>query len=154
MSTPRPSTSSVRSSSVRSSASSSYSYTPDHDKDFLPNLIAKYGSSTSTAWLEDRYAIWRSPDHQQSNPRVQGYLPRGSFYFAWGPPICRDDPDIRHSVAREFVEWATKTKKRRVAYCVVDTEFAELLGKEFGWSVLSCVREDVLRARAFSRLNS
>ncbi|GJN89270.1 hypothetical protein Rhopal_002249-T1 [Rhodotorula paludigena] len=135
MAHPRPSTSST-SSSVYSAV--------DHDREWLPALVAKYGSSTSTAWIETRYAVWRSPNHTQSNPRVQGYLPRGKFYFAWGPPICRRDPEIRKSVAHEFVDWVTKEKKRRVVYCVVDTDFAEMLGSEFNWSVLSCVREDVL----------
>lgn len=129
-----------------SSANSSVYSAVDHDKDWLPSLVAKYGASASTAWLEDRYAVWRSPSHMQSNPRVQGYLSRGKFYFAWGPPICRADPEIRRTVAREFVEWATKEKHRRVVWCIIDTEFADMLGKEFNWSVLSCVREDVLRA--------
>lgn len=62
-----------------------------------------------------------------------------------GPPVCRDNAEVRESVAKEFIEWATKEKKRRVAYCIVDTAFSEILGKELGWSVLSCVREDRLR---------
>ncbi|GAA5943909.1 hypothetical protein JCM3775_002274 [Rhodotorula graminis] len=129
--------------STSSSNSSVYSVV-DHDKEWLPSLVAKYGASASTAWLENRYAVWRSPSHMQSNPRVQGYLARGKFYFAWGPPICRADPDVRRSVAHEFLEWAKKEKHRRVVWCIIDTEFADMLGKDFEWSVLSCVREDVL----------
>lgn len=67
-----------------------------------------------------------------------------------GPPVCRDNSETRESVAKEFIEWATKEKKRRVAYCIVDTAFSEILGKELGWSVLSCVREDRLRESLFS----
>lgn len=62
-----------------------------------------------------------------------------------GPPVCRDNAEVRRSVAKEFIEWATKEKKRRVAYCIVDTAFAEILGQDLAWSVLSCVREDRLR---------
>jgi len=137
--------------STSSSNSSVYSVV-DHDKEWLPPLVAKYGASASTAWLENRYAVWRSPSHMQSNPRVQGYLARGKFYFAWGPPICRADPDIRRSVAHEFLEWAKKEKHRRVVWCIIDTEFADMLGKDFEWSVLSCVREDVLRASSIPPL--
>jgi hypothetical protein len=39
-----------------------------------PNLIAKYGYSPATAWLEPRYQIWRSPQHQQSNPQLTELL--------------------------------------------------------------------------------
>lgn len=141
-STPRTSTSTR---SRRSSTASANSLIEQQDKEWLPNLIAKYGYSPATAWLEPRYQLWKSPQHQQSNPRVQGYLARGKFYFAWGPPVCRDNSETRESVAKEFIEWATKEKKRRVAYCIVDTAFSEILGKELGWSVLSCVREDRLQ---------
>ncbi|GAA6002367.1 hypothetical protein JCM10207_001084 [Rhodosporidiobolus poonsookiae] len=134
-STPRPST---------SSNASSVTSLVDPDKDWLPPLIAKYGSSLSTAWLEERYFVWRSPTHTQANPRVQGYLARGRFYFAWGPPICREDEPTRKSVAEEFIHWAKKEKHRKVAWCCIDTKFAELLGTQFDWSVLACVKEDVL----------
>ncbi|GAA5851332.1 hypothetical protein JCM8547_004210 [Rhodosporidiobolus lusitaniae] len=129
--------------STSSSRSSAHSMI-DPDKEWLPPLVAKYGASTSTAWIEDRYAVWRSPTHTHSNPRVQGYLPRSKFYFAWGPPICREDDETRKSVAEEFVQWAKKEKKKRVVWCVIDTRFAEMLGTVFDWSVLACVKEDVL----------
>lgn len=134
----RSSTSSTRSSSSNLSA-------VDHDKEWLPQLIAKYGGSLSTAWIEERYSVWRGKHHQQSNPRVQGYLARGKFYFAWGNPICRDNDDVRREVAHEFVEWCTKEKHKKVVWCCVDGHFADILGKEMEWSVLSCVREDLLR---------
>ncbi|GAA5977629.1 hypothetical protein JCM11641_006880 [Rhodosporidiobolus odoratus] len=134
-STPRASTSSSRSTNSIIS----------QDKEFLPPLVAKYGSSLSTAWVEERYAVWKSPDHTHSNPRVQGYLPKGKFYFAWGPPICREDEPTRKSVAEEFLLWAKKEKKKKVVYCCVDSQFAEMLGTQFDWSVLACVKEDVLQ---------
>ncbi|GAA5916580.1 hypothetical protein JCM6882_002549 [Rhodosporidiobolus microsporus] len=142
----RPSTSSSARPSVdsaRSSASSSSFVS--QDKEWLPALVAKYGVSTSTTWIEDRYAVWRSPNHTHSNPRVQGYLPRGKFYFAWGPPLCRDDEVVRKEVAEEFLRWATKDKHKRVVWCCVDSKFAEMLGQDFNWSVLACVKEDVLQ---------
>ncbi|GAA5824205.1 hypothetical protein JCM11251_001566 [Rhodosporidiobolus azoricus] len=136
----RPSTPRHSIDSARSSASSFVA----QEKEWLPALIAKYGSSTSTVWIEDRYAVWRSPEHTHSNPRVQGYLPRGKFYFAWGPPLTRDDDVVRKDAAKEFLLWAKKEKKKRVVWCCVDSKFAEVLGTEFNWSVLACVKEDVL----------
>ncbi|GAA5928480.1 uncharacterized protein JCM15063_003890 [Sporobolomyces koalae] len=134
---PRTSTSSTASSSSTHSAVS-------RDKEWLPQLIAKYGHSLSTAWIEDRYAVWRGEHHQQSNPRVQGYLAHGKFYFAWGNPLSRDNDEVKREIAREFVDWATKTKHKKVVWCCIDGPFAEILGKELEWSVLSCVREDIL----------
>ncbi|GAA6027302.1 hypothetical protein JCM8097_002574 [Rhodosporidiobolus ruineniae] len=141
-STPRASTSSSRpstSSSLRSTGSFVAA-----DKEYLAPLVAKYGASTSTVWLEDRYQVWRSPTHTHSNPRCQGYLARGKYYFAWGPPLTRDDERTRKEVAQEFLQWAKKEKKKRVVWCCVDTRFAEMLGTEMNWSVLACVKEDVL----------
>ncbi|GAA5909868.1 uncharacterized protein JCM6883_003120 [Sporobolomyces salmoneus] len=134
----------ARTSTSSSRSSSSVISAVDHDKEWLPQLIAKYGGSLSTAWIEERYSVWRGKNHQQSNPRVQGYLARGKFYFAWGNPICRDNDEVRREIAHEFVEWATKTKKKKVVWCVINGQFADILGQEMDWSVLSCVREDIL----------
>ncbi|GAA5959950.1 hypothetical protein JCM3765_000657 [Sporobolomyces pararoseus] len=138
-----PSESEPRTSTSSSTSRSSTLSAVDHDKEWLPQLIAKYGHSLSTAWIEERYSLWRGKNHQQSNPRVQGYLARGKYYFAWGNPICRDNEEVKREIAHEFTEWCS-SKHKKVVWCCVDGDFADILGKEMDWSVLSCVREDVL----------
>lgn len=139
-----PSESESRTSTSSTASRSSTLSAVDHDKEWLPQLIAKYGHSLSTAWIEERYSLWRGKNHQQSNPRVQGYLARGKYYFAWGNPICRDNEEVKREIAHEFTEWCS-SKHKKVVWCCVEGDFADILGKEMDWSVLSCVREDVLR---------
>ena len=48
----------------------------------IADLIANYGSSSSTAWLEfQRYRIWRpeEPIPESSFVPVQGYMTKGVF---------------------------------------------------------------------------
>ena len=58
------------------------------DKSTIADLVANYGSSSTTAWLEfERYKIWRpSVDIPESEfPPVQGYMTRGT----WSPAFKR-----------------------------------------------------------------
>jgi len=54
--------------------------TPSFDKSTIADLVAKYGSSSATAWLEfDRYKIWRPsvPIPESEFVPVQGYMCAG-----------------------------------------------------------------------------
>ena len=54
------------------------------DKSTIADLVAKYGSSSTTAWLEfERYKIWRPSVNipESEFTPVQGYMTRGT----WSP---------------------------------------------------------------------
>ncbi len=126
------------------------------DKAGIAELIAQYGSSSATSWLEfGRYKIWRPsvPIPQSSFPPVQGYLRSDPFVFAWGNPIV-SDPAALEATCTAFIEWAKSQKLRPVWLCV-DGQMEQVLGgggSKFGWSVVSCIVEDFLDPRSVVEL--
>ncbi|TFY77842.1 hypothetical protein EWM64_g6172 [Hericium alpestre] len=89
------------------------------DKAALAELVASYGSSSATAWLEfSRYHIWR-PD--SAHP-----ISESSF------PPCAGLPSLELHL--------------RPVWLCVDGAMERVLGKDssFGWSTLSCIVEDVV----------
>jgi hypothetical protein len=126
------------------------------DKAGIAELIAEYGSSSSTSWLEfGRYKIWRPsvPIPQSSFPPVQGYLRSDPFVFAWGNPLV-SDPAALEATCAAFIDWARSEKLRPIWLCV-DGQMEQVLGAQgskFGWSTLSCIVEDFLDPRSVVEL--
>ncbi|KAI9513222.1 hypothetical protein F5148DRAFT_1145533 [Russula earlei] len=122
----------------------------------IADLIAQYGSSSATSWLEfGRYKIWRPdvPIHQSSFPPVQGYLRSDPYVFAWGNPIV-SDPSALEATCAAFIDWA-KTQKLHPIWLCVDSQMEQVLGaqgSQFGWSTLSCIVEDFLDPRSVVEL--
>ncbi|KAF8483274.1 hypothetical protein DFH94DRAFT_817889 [Russula ochroleuca] len=126
------------------------------EKAGIAELIAQYGSSSATSWLEfARYKIWRPsvPIPQSSFPPIQGYLRSDPFVFAWGNPIV-SDPAALEATCAAFIDWAKSQKLRPIWLCV-DGRMEQVLGAEgskFGWSTLSCIVEDFLDPRSVVEL--
>ncbi|KAH9060614.1 hypothetical protein EDB87DRAFT_1615589 [Lactarius vividus] len=126
------------------------------DKAGIAELIAQYGSSSATSWLEfARYKIWRPsvPIPQSSFPPVQGYLRSDPFVFAWGNPIV-SDPAALEATCAAFIGWAKSQKLRPIWLCV-DGQMEQVLGgqgSKFAWSTLSCIVEDFLDPRSVVEL--
>jgi hypothetical protein len=126
------------------------------DKAGIAELIAQYGSSSATSWLEfARYKIWRPtvPIPESSFPPVQGYLRSDPFVFAWGNPIVSDPAALRPTAAA-FIGWARSQKLRPIWLCV-DGQMEQVLGGQgsrFAWSALSCIVEDFVDPRSVVQL--
>ena len=126
------------------------------EKAGIAELIAQYGSSSATSWLEfARYKIWRPsvPIPQSSFPPVQGYLRSDPFVFAWGNPIV-SDPAALEATCAAFIDWA-KSQKLRAIWLCVNIQMEKVLGAQgskFGWSTLTCVVEDFLDPRSVVEL--
>ncbi|KAG6907805.1 hypothetical protein DXG01_007345 [Tephrocybe rancida] len=130
----------------------------DSDSDFLPSstpstvqykaaiadLVARYGSSSATAWLEfDRYHIWRpdTPILESEFVPVQGYMRHDPYVFAWGNPLVSSPAALRPT-ALAFRAWAEGQGLRLIWSCV-DRDLEEVLARPpFGWSVVHCIYED------------
>ncbi|KDR77301.1 hypothetical protein GALMADRAFT_139295 [Galerina marginata CBS 339.88] len=116
------------------------------DKSSIAELVAKYGSSSATAWLEfERYKLWQpsEPVPESSFTPVQGYMEKDPYIFAWGNPLV-SDPAALPSVARQFIQFCESQNKRAVWACV-DRDLEEILGgPEFSWCTVSCIYEDVV----------
>ncbi|KAJ3512683.1 hypothetical protein NLJ89_g3380 [Agrocybe chaxingu] len=115
-------------------------------KSSIANLVARYGSSSATAWLEfDRYKLWQPSKSapQSTFTPVQGYMEKGPYIFAWGNPLV-SDPAALPIVARQFVDFC-KSQGKRLVWSCVDRDLEKILGgDEFGWSTVSCIYEDVI----------
>lgn len=99
----------------------------EEEKEEIAKLIADYGSSSNTSWLEfSRYKIWRADkDIKGSSFRpVQGYLRSDPYVFAWGNPLV-SDPSALTETCLEFWKWC-KSQKLKLVWCCVD-EQARLL---------------------------
>ncbi|KZV69416.1 hypothetical protein PENSPDRAFT_580989 [Peniophora sp. CONT] len=119
----------------------------EEEKEEIAKLIADYGSSSNTSWLEfARYKIWRADkDIKGSTFRpVQGYLRSDPYVFAWGNPLV-SDPSALTETLLEFWKWC-KSQKLKLVWCCVDDQMQKILGKgsKFNWSTVSCIVEDVM----------
>ncbi|KAJ3528295.1 hypothetical protein NMY22_g9470 [Coprinellus aureogranulatus] len=115
----------------------------DFDKSTIADLVAKYGSSSTTAWLEfERYKIWRPsiPIPESEFPPVQGYMTSDGWIFAWGNPLVSHPAALAPTV-KEFVKFAEENHLHPVFACV-DAQLERILGEEMGWRTVSCIYED------------
>ncbi|KAF8902607.1 hypothetical protein CPB84DRAFT_1814901 [Gymnopilus junonius] len=116
------------------------------DKSVVADLVAKYGSSSATAWLEfERYKLWKVPEpvQESSFTPIQGYMEKDPYIFAWGNPLVSDPaalPAVAHKFIRDF-----ESQGKRIVWCCVDRDLEEVLGgPEFDWCTVSCIYEDVV----------
>ncbi|KAF9036989.1 hypothetical protein BDZ89DRAFT_1100570 [Hymenopellis radicata] len=118
---------------------------PAFDNTTLADLVAKHGSSSSTAWLEfERYRIWQAQPNQipQSTfAPVQGYMTRKHFAFAWGDPLISDVSALEPTV-RAFVAWAEQNCLHPIWCCT--SEPLEKVLADIGWSTVECIYEEVI----------
>ena len=115
--------------------------TSHDDKKFQPleNLIANYGDSTNTSWLEDRSQIWR---HKETGAAI-AYVPTNGYAILPGNPLC--DENQYTMVASAFLKWLKKdksTKDLKPIWVLVGHEFEEVLGAKFGWKTFTCAAEE------------
>lgn len=113
------------------------------DKSTIADLVAKYGTSSTTAWLEfERYKIWRPdiPIPESEFTPIQGYMTSDGWIFAWGNPLV-SSPAALGPTARAFIKFAEDNDLSPV-YACVDREMEEVLGEDLGWRTVSCIYED------------
>ncbi|KAL0954949.1 hypothetical protein HGRIS_003882 [Hohenbuehelia grisea] len=116
------------------------------DKSTIADLVAEYGSSSASAWLEfDRYKIWRpaEPVAESTFLPVQGYMRRDPYVFAWGNPLV-SSPAALLPTARAFAAWAEGQGLRPVWACVDHDLEVVLGGSPFSWCTVNCIYEDVV----------
>ena len=138
---------------------------PTHDKASIADLVALYGSSNATTWLENsRYKIWRPscPIPESDFLPVQGYMRKGTsksfklsifpferplftdrYVFAWGNPLVSHSAALRPT-ACAFRDWA-ESQELRLVWCCVDQELEHVLAEPpFKWSAVTCIYEDIV----------
>lgn len=104
----------------------------------LEDLISKYGDSSNTTWVEDKFKVWR---HDSTGAAI-GYAPSEHNYcIIWGNPLC--EKSQYPEVVDVFLQWAEQNRYKPVWTCV-NEEMEKLLAKDKGWRAVMCIHEDVL----------
>ncbi|KDR77241.1 hypothetical protein GALMADRAFT_66474 [Galerina marginata CBS 339.88] len=112
----------------------------------VPDLIARYGNSSATAWLDShRYKIWRpsQPIPESEFTPVQGYIQKDPFIFAWGNPLV-SSPRALEKTARAFIAFAEASHLHPIWSCVDHDLETVLAGFALGWVTVSCIFEEVM----------
>lgn len=101
----------------------------------LEDLIAAFGDSTNTSWVDPRYTIWR---HLETGAAL-GYVPaKHNYGVIWGPPLCA--PEDTEDVIQAWLEHCDEIKLKPI-WCCLDEHTAEILAKRYRWKAISCIAE-------------
>jgi aspartyl-tRNA synthetase len=101
----------------------------------LAKLIANYGDSSNTSWLDSRFQVWR---HDASGGAV-GFVKRGKFAIVVGNPLC--DHTQYRLVIDAFLAHLREKEKLKPIWLLVGEEVEHILGGRLDWSSLMCVVE-------------
>lgn len=101
----------------------------------LENLVANYGDSTNTSFMDERFHIWRD----DKTGAAIAYTPVHGRAICAGDPLC--DPKQYADVAEAFIAWLHESKRLKPIWCLVGTPFQEVLGKRFGFRSFSAAVE-------------
>ncbi|EPQ25661.1 uncharacterized protein PFL1_06798 [Pseudozyma flocculosa PF-1] len=102
----------------------------------LEKLIANYGDSSNTAWLDPRYTIWR---HADTGAAV-GYAPWKGYAMIIGDPLC--EKSQRAQVVNAYLHFLKKEAKLKPIWMMLDDDMEEILGGRLNWSTLSVAAEE------------
>ncbi|PKI82595.1 aspartate--tRNA ligase [Malassezia vespertilionis] len=104
----------------------------------IEKLIANYGDSSNTSWLDERFTIWRDSD----TGAAVGFSKRRSYAFIVGDPLC--DRSQYPRVVQRFLAFL-KTQKRKPVWLMVSDQIEAILGGRCGWCTLSCTVDQRVR---------
>lgn len=101
----------------------------------LAKLIANYGDSSNTSWLDDRFEVWNHPD----TGAAVGYVCRGKLAIMTGDPLC--DASQYKSTCAAFLRFITKERKLTPIWLLVSRQVQAVLAQDFRWRTFTCVQE-------------
>ncbi|KAH8928548.1 aspartyl-tRNA synthetase [Atractiella rhizophila] len=114
----------------------------------LEDLIAAYGESQNTVWIEDKFQVWRHPE--LGIPI--GYAISKDYCITWCNPLCK--PEDYPAATSAFVDWCTKEKGLKPIWGCLNEPMSQVLGgSPHNWSVLSCIQDDRLDPTKVDPLN-
>ena len=106
----------------------------------LEKLIANYGDSTNTSWLDERFTVWRDAD----TGAAVGYSLMQDRAIVIGNPLCEVGQYNR--VAHNFLK-DIKAKRLKPVWLLVSGEFETVLSHTHNWNSLSCNVESRIKGQ-------
>ncbi|PWN34547.1 aspartyl-tRNA synthetase [Meira miltonrushii] len=114
---------------------------PEDGLPSLEKLIANYGDSSNTSWLDDRFTIWR----EEITGAAVGYCKMNDRCVVIGNPLC--EVGQYSKVANAFLA-DMKKKKLKPIWLLVGGDFESVLSQTCNWNSLSCVVESRIKGDA------
>jgi aspartyl-tRNA synthetase len=107
------------------------------DLEFQPleKLIANYGDSSNTSWLEPRVKLWRD----QFTGAAVGYTPQDGFAIIVGDPLC-ETAQYTRTIAG-FLRFIKKEANLKPLWLLVSHTVEEILATQFNWRTFSVAAE-------------
>ncbi|THH04884.1 hypothetical protein EW145_g5201 [Phellinidium pouzarii] len=108
----------------------------------IEDLIAKYGDSSNTTMIEEKFSVWRHPHtgaaigYSLSNPDS-----KHTYCIVWGTPLC--EPSQVQEVIGAFLAWVKEQDYAPIWSCA-DNEVERVLTERHSWRAIMCVQEDAL----------
>ena len=101
----------------------------------LEDLIAAYGDSPNTLWLDPFWTVWRHPE----TGGACGYAVSEKFALIWGRPLC-DDKHI-YSVAKAFIHHLSHEKRLKPIWACIDNATETILTEQLHWNCVVAAAE-------------
>jgi len=101
----------------------------------LEKLIANYGDSSNTSWLEERFVIWRDSD----TGAAVGYVPHQGYAIIVGDPLCH--PSQYTKIIAAYLAFIKKETDLKPIWLIVGSQGEQVLSERFDWRTLSCAAE-------------
>ncbi|KZT64350.1 lysyl-tRNA synthetase [Daedalea quercina L-15889] len=110
---------------------------PHGDLPPLADLVAKYGDSTSTSWVDPSWTVWRD----LRTGAAVGYLPQNGFAMTFGNPLC-DEKQVPGVIDR-YLKFL-RGENLKPVWCCIDHDVERILASDLGWSAIIAVSEERL----------
>ena len=98
----------------------------------LESLIANYGDSTNTSWLDDRVQVWRDTE----TGAAVGYAPGKHYVMIIGNPLC--DTSQYQRIIDRFLSFCYTQLRAKPVWLMVSKAVETILGDRYGWCTLTC----------------
>lgn len=98
----------------------------------LELLIANYGDSSNTSWLDERFDVWRD----MSTGAAVGYSRGRNHVFLVGNPLC-DASQYQITIDR-FLTFCHEELRLKPMWLMVSEAVETILGSRYGWCTLTC----------------
>lgn len=109
--------------------------TPTKELQPLTKLIANYGDSTNTSWLDDRMQVWRDDE----TGAAVGYCRMRRHVLVMGNPLC--DASQYEQVLSRFLAFVRAEMHTKPVWLMVGEPIENILGGRFGWCTLTCTAD-------------
>lgn len=102
----------------------------------LEKLIANYGDTSNTSWLDARFTKWR---HAETGAAIGYVKMQNDTCVIVGDPLC--DLHQFPRVVKAFIDEVVRKEKLHPVWLLISDDLEKVLGETLHWRSLTCVAE-------------